>query len=323
MYKVLLTITCFICINLIHAISKPELTFNDDGKFRIVQLTDIHHVVDNQDSYEVLSKLSKLLDSIKPDLVFFTGDIVLSKETQRGWDEVLTIVINRRMPWAVVFGNHDDEQGWSRAQIMRYITTKPYCLAERGPKKIQGVGNYFLRIKNASKKKTAAILYGMDSNSYAKGFGQNHYGFFHFNQVNWFQETSRKLTKENNHLPYPGLAFFHIPLSEYGWLEEDTNRIRIGRRNEKECYGALNTGMYAAMQLSGGVMGTFVGHDHINDYIGQLYTVCLAYGRFSGGPTTYGNLTNGARVIELTEDKRGFLSWIYTTAGEKLDEVYF
>jgi hypothetical protein len=323
MQKILLVIAYLITINVAFASKKPKLSFQRTEKFRIVQFTDIHHEVGNQASDEVLSKLSVLLDSIKPDMVFFTGDIVISKEIFQGWDEVLNMVIARRIPWAVVFGNHDDEQGWTRERIMKYITTKPYCLAERGPTSIQGVGNYVIRIKKSTNKQTAAILYGLDSNAYSKGYEPEKYGFFDFSQVNWFCETSKKLTKENKNQPYPSLAFFHIPLREYGFFKDSINFQRFGHRYEIECYGALNTGMFAAMQLSGSVMATFTGHDHKNDYIGKLYNVCLAYGRFSGGTTTYGNITNGARVIELTENVRGFTSWIHTTNNQIFDRVEF
>ena len=39
-----------------------------------------------------------------------------------------------------------------------------------------------------------------------------------------------------------------------------------GTRMEKACAPAINTGMFAAMKEAGDVMGTFVGHDHDNDY---------------------------------------------------------
>ncbi len=323
MQKILLIIACLLIINVSSASIKPELSFQKNGKFRIVQFTDIHHKVGNQSSNEVISKLSILLDSVKPDLVFFTGDIVISKEMQRGWDEVLNMAICRHIPWTVVFGNHDDEQGWSREQIMKYITTKPYCMAERGPTNIQGVGNYVLRIKKSTGKQIAAVLYGLDSNAYSKGYGSEKYGYFDFNQVNWFLETNKKLSKRNKNQPYPALAFFHIPLREYGLLKDSITFNRIGQRNEVECYGALNTGMFAAMQLSGSIMATFTGHDHNNDYIGKLYNLCLAYGRFSGGSTTYGKITCGGRVIELTENITGFSSWIYTSKYEISDCVEF
>ncbi|HJV78463.1 MAG TPA: metallophosphoesterase family protein, partial [Paludibacter sp.] len=307
MKKILFMLIAFLPLFILKAGDRADLKFRADHRFRIVQFTDIHYKVHNANATKALQGLGTILDQVKPDLVFFTGDIVTDEKMQQAWDEVLTLVTDRKIPWAVVFGNHDDEQCSSRAQIMSYITSKPFCYASSGPADVKGVGNYFLRIKNSDGTQTAAILYGLDSNAYCKNVENESYGYFDFSQVNWYRTSSRGLTAENNGNPYPALAFFHIPLREYGLLNDSTKYKRIGNRNEKECYGALNTGMYAAMHEAGDVMGTFVGHDHDNDYIGRLNQICLAYGRFSGSATTYGKLTNGARIIDLKENKTAFV----------------
>jgi len=323
MKKILLMlIAVFPCL-LLKAEDRADLKFGTDHRFRIVQFTDIHYKVHNSNSTKALQGLANILDQVKPDLVFFTGDIVVDEKMQQAWDEVLALVIDRKIPWAVVFGNHDDEHGSSRTQMMAYITSKPFCYASSGPADVKGVGNYFLRVKNSDGTKTAAILYGLDSNAYCKNVENESYGYFDFSQVNWYRTSSRELTAENNGRPYPALAFFHIPLREYDLLNDSTKYKRIGNRNEKECYGALNTGMYAAMHEAGDVMATFVGHDHDNDYIGCLNQICLAYGRFSGSATTYGKLTNGARIIDLKENKPAFVTWIYTSKNEMLYPVMF
>lgn len=323
MKKIILLLIVFLPLLPLKAEDRVDLKFSTDHRFRIVQFTDIHYKVRNLNSTKALQGLANILDQVKPNLVFFTGDIVIDAKMQQAWDEVLALCIDRKIPWAVVFGNHDDEQGSSRAQIMKHITSKPLCYASSGPTDVKGVGNYFLRIKNSEGTKTAAILYGLDSNAYCKNVENESYGYFDFSQVNWYRTSSRELTIENNGIPYPALAFFHIPLREYGLLNDSTKYKRTGNRNEKECYGALNTGMYAAMHEAGDVMATFVGHDHNNDYIGRLNQICLAYGRFSGSATTYGKLTNGARIIDLKENKPAFATWIYTTKNEILYPVIF
>ena len=323
MKKIFLMLIAVLSCFLLKAEVRADLKFGVDHRFRIVQFTDIHYKINNPNSTKALQSLANILDQVKPNLVFFTGDIVTDEKMQQAWDEVLALVIDRNIPWAVVFGNHDDEHGSSRTQIMTHITSKPFCYASSGPANVKGVGNYFLRIKNSEGTKTAAILYGLDSNAYCKNVENESYGYFDFSQVSWYRTCSRALTTENNGKPYSALAFFHIPLREYGLLNDSTKYKRIGNRNEKECYGALNTGMYAAIHEAGDVMGTFVGHDHDNDYIGRLNQICLAYGRFSGSATTYGKLTNGARIIDLKENNRTFVTWIYTSKNEVLYPVIF
>lgn len=95
----------------------------------------------------------------------------------------------------------------------------------------------------------------------------------------------------------------------------DENAPMYGIRREKVCAPALNSGMFLAMKEQGDVLATFVGHDHDNDYAVYWHGILLAYGRFTGGPTEYTNLPNGARVIELTENSKVFRTWIRTAKG--------
>lgn len=92
---------------------------------------------------------------------------------------------------------------------------------------------------------------------------------------------------------------------------------------EKACAPAINTGMFAAMKEAGDVMGTFVGHDHDNDYSVMWKGIVLAYGRFTGGNTEYNHLSNGARVIVLKEGERTFTSWIHLKGGELIDKTVY
>ena len=61
----------------------------------------------------------------------------------------------------------------------------------------------------------------------------------------------------------------------------------------------------------GDVMGTFVGHDHNNDYIGQHCGIALAYCKATG-VDSYGDFPKGGRVIEMFEGERYFDSWLYS-----------
>ena len=66
------------------------------------------------------------------------------------------------------------------------------------------------------------------------------------------------------------------------------------------------------MKEMGDIEGVFVVHDHDNDYAVMWQGILLVYGRYTGGNTVYNNLSNGARIIELTEGEKGFCTWIRT-----------
>ncbi|MCD7977389.1 MAG: hypothetical protein LUG51_09605 [Tannerellaceae bacterium] len=103
----------------------------------------------------------------------------------------------------------------------------------------------------------------------------------------------------------------------------DTTQVIVGNQLENACSPEINTGMFTAMLMQGDVMGTFVGHDHVNDYIFNYYNIALAYGRFSGSKNTYTGLKNGVRVIELTEDEDGFDTWIRLDDKQVIDRIKF
>jgi hypothetical protein len=126
-------------------------------------------------------------------------------------------------------------------------------------------------------------------------------------QIAWYINTSEKLEKKNNR-KIPSLMFFHIPLQEFRTMYENGARHEVtGERNEDECPGPFNSGLFAAMLERGDVKGVFVGHDHVNNYVGNYFGIMLGYSA-SAGFGTYGlggtdnHRLRGARVFTLNED---------------------
>ena len=86
----------------------------------------------------------------------------------------------------------------------------------------------------------------------------------------------------------------------------------VGERNEEECPGPINSGMFSAILDRGDVLGVFCGHDHVNTYMGNYYGVLLGYAGNTGFGT-YGlsgaerNRLRGARVFNLDENTEDVL----------------
>lgn len=321
----LLFLTCLLTLISAANVSaqKTELKFNPDKKFKIVQFTDIHFKPDVPESDAALKAINKVLDAEKPDLVVLTGDIVTGRPAQKGWEIIANLIIPRKIPFATILGNHDDEQDMTRAQLGEMIEKMPYSLMVGKTKNVSGNGNYVIEIQSSDGRNTSEILYFMDSNAYTEIEGVGKYGWFRPDQIEWYRNQSEKQKKKNDGKILPALAFFHIPLPEYNQAYRNEKNPAIGVRLENEASPTLNSGMFAAMLQSGDVTATFVGHDHVNDYVSYLYGIALCYGRFTGGKTTYGDLPNGGRVIELTEGQRAFKTWIRTNQDEVLLPVDF
>lgn len=94
--------------------------------------------------------ISHVIDQEKPDLIVFTGDQLNGQGSS--WDPKSVLakfakaVTAKGIPWAAIFGNHDEEDGMAKEQQVALMKSLPYSLAERGPKDVHGVGNYVLKV---------------------------------------------------------------------------------------------------------------------------------------------------------------------------------
>ena len=323
MYRKLLLCIILLSTAFISYAQEKKLVFNKDGYFKIVQFTDVHYKYDDQANSQIaLDRINEVLDAEHPDFVIFTGDVVVSNEAYKGLDIVLEPCMKRGVPFAVVFGNHDDEYDRTRVELYDYIAGKQGCMM---PARTENhVPDYTLTVMSSKEQdKRAALLYCMDSHSYTKLKSVPGYDWIKFNQIVWYRAQSMEFTKQNDGAPLPALAFFHIPLPEYkDAVTEDKNRL-FGIRGEAVCCPTMNSGLFASMKECGDVMGIFVGHDHDNDYAVAYREVVLAYGRYTGGNTVYNNLPNGARIIILKDDERTFESYIRSAGGKVESHIIY
>lgn len=146
--------------------------------------------------------------------------------------KIMALLIERKIPYAGIFGNHDDEGTMSREGQMAIMETLPYSLSRAGPPDVSGVGNYYVEIlARGGSDHSALTLYFLDTHAYSPD--ERHfpgYDWVKQDQISWFKKTAHSLKK--NHAEYShrhmDLAFIHIPLTEYtnwttprlgGWLE--------------------------------------------------------------------------------------------------------
>lgn len=316
-----------------------KLRFNRKGKFKIVQFNDTQD--DERIDRRTIELMEKVLDSEKPDFVVLNGDNISSGcdsalEMKQAINNVAMPMETRKIKWAVTFGNHDEDSseksGMYEKEMLKFYRQFTYNMNEIGEEGITGTGNMNVTIGRSKGKKAAFNLWLLDSGRYApttiaeQDFkGYPHWDWLRFNQVSWYYETSKKLERQYGY-KVPSLVFIHIPLWEhrfmwYGSVDSRTKESHeiavkkhniVGERNEDECMGPINSGMFSAMIERGDVKGVFCGHDHINTYCGNYYGILLGYGGSTGfGP--YGlpgderNRLRGARVFNLDENDKDVL----------------
>ncbi|WP_102408111.1 metallophosphoesterase [Parabacteroides bouchesdurhonensis] len=304
---------------LVTAQTKIPLKFEENGKFKIVQFTDLHWNPHSQNCAHTTATIKHVLQTEKPNLAIITGDVVTSRPAEKGWQAIIKIFEEEEIPFAVTMGNHDAEQGYTRETIYNWLNQSPYFVGNKGPEDIHGCGNFVIEVQG-SKSDLAALLYCLDSHDYPENtrkYGE--YDRIKYNQIEWYRKQSEQYTKSNGNKPLPSLAFFHIPIPEYhNIIGQNTT---IGHNEEVISSPNINSALFSSMVDMGDIMGVFTGHDHDNDYIGINYGIALGFGRTTGADAR-GKLERGGRIIELYEGQQKFDTWIRTAKGKELSYYY-
>lgn len=294
---------------------KQELRFTQDGSFKIVQFTDLHLTDGTETDLRSIKLMEKILKEELPDLVVFTGDMVCGERNYTFIDGVIASMKKANTRWAFTFGNHDAEVGAGKDVLLKLQQQSPLCLTEAGDSNASGVGNFSLNVLGQNSNKPAWVLYFFDSGCLNSNPKVEGYDFIKRDQINWYINKSTKY--RNSFGKVPALSFFHIPLPEYN--EVWNNSICYGEKNEEVCCPKQNSGLFSSMLEMDDIKGVFVGHDHINDYWGELYGIKLCYGRATGYNTyEKEDFLHGARVILLREGQTAFETWVRLEDGSTI-----
>lgn len=299
--------------------TKKELRFNKDGNFRILVLGDIQSSAsplqeNNQEN------IKKLVDKEKPNLVLFAGDNSIRMNTEERLRTYIKSMVGyieeKQIPWAHVYGNHDHEGALSKEAQEEIFESFEWCITERGPKDIAGVGNCVLPVFASNSNKPVFNVWAIDSGTYLskdeqmqvapkkspyRGAGSTNYDYIRPNQIAWYVETSKKLEKYVGK-KIPGLMVFHIPLQESFFAWENREGLEFtGEKREGVCASVINSGLFATILERDDVKAIVNGHDHINDYMVKYMGVILS---FCSTPST-GSYHNkdmlGGRVFVINE----------------------
>lgn len=306
--------------------SGKRLVFQD-GRFKILQLTDLHLNFSEEERIrkagETLELIRKLLAVEKPDLTILTGDIItsdpvgLSGGLAEAWKRVGEPFAEAAVPFAAAFGNHDHERKESAAEQLAMIQASPWNVTRSDDPSLPGAGNCSLPIYGADGRPRRRIWL-FDSHNTPNRQDLSTYDWIQNAQIQWYRRESEKI-ESAGHGREPGLAFFHIPLPEYWKIHHAEGTL--GSANEDVCSPELNSGLFTAFVERGDIEGIFVGHDHVNDYIARYKGIALAYGRKTG-VDSYGELACGGRIIELEEKNAGFKTSL-TVRGERFFDFIF
>lgn len=285
--------------------------------------------------------MSHVLGAENPDLVIFLGDILTannmpSPNATNYWDQALSATLERNIPWASLFGNHDDMafewplewfgnggvpgeneideyfRGTTRAQLMKNEIAHAQSLSMDGNKTLwPSVSNYALQIESSQDSASpVVILYVLDSG------GGSYPELISERQAAWFNAVANELNPQQS---IPELAFWHIPSQAYAKMAPHP-----GSPIQSPCVGSINLEPVAAQAQELGFMeiistrssmkASFVGHNHGLDWCCPYRSMHLCFARHTGYGG-YGNWTRGARILELVERPFGLNTYIRLENG--------
>lgn len=325
--------------------------FNSSGKLVVMQVSD------PQDMKYVRKAMVKMLDNaydlIKPDLVVFTGDNILGnhlldarfgdRKIASGKAATLEVMKDsihhicapldeRSIPFAMIYGNHDDMNAVSKDEQADIYRSYSMCLPMNTRNGKVDCDTYNIPVYSRDGEKVLFNLWMLDSAWYDK-FEDKCYTAIKPETVEWYKQTSAKLKEENGGENVPSLMFAHIPLPEITNLIEqcgpnDTGavlthakgwcRLRpdMARGTMLEYPSILeeSSGLFDAVLECGDVKGIVSGHDHVNCFEGKykgvdfIQTSCASF-------RCYGGEMRGVRIFEIDErDPENYMTYFFNYA---------
>ncbi|MCL7042818.1 hypothetical protein MKW94_020610 [Papaver nudicaule] len=303
--------------------------------------------------------MSTVLDQESPDFVIYLGDVITGNNMPVAnaslyWDQALSPTRSRGIPWATIFGNHDDAhfewpmewfsptgipqvrcpkqcssvsgtlekacsfKGTTRLELIQneIHENNQYSFTKNGPENLwPSVSNYVIQVSSSDQNHRPIIyLYFLDSG------GGTYPEVISSAQATWFENQSYAI---NNDSRIPELIFWHIPSKAY---KDVAPRSGIHR----PCVGSINKESVATQEAEMGIMNilenkpsvkaVFVGHNHGLDWCCPHEKLWLCFARHTGYGG-YGNWPRGARMIEITEKPFSIKSWIKMEDGKKHSEI--
>ncbi|GMJ13246.1 purple acid phosphatase 16 [Hibiscus trionum] len=328
--------------------------------FKIAIFADLHFGEDAwtdwgpEQDLNSIKVMSSVLDNETPDFVVYLGDVITANNIPIAnaslyWDQAVSPTRSRGIPWASVFGNHDDApfewpiewfaapgvprllcpvpnssysalgeecsfRGTSRLELMKNeVDNNVLSLSRIGPQGLwPGISNYVLPV--LSDGKPLVHLYFLDSG------GGTYPQVVSAAQAEWFKHVSEEINPDSR---VPEVIFWHIPSKAY-------RKVAPIFGIHKPCVGSINKEKVAAQEAEMGIMkilvkrpsvkAVFVGHNHGLDWCCPYRKLWLCFARHTGYGG-YGNWARGSRILQISDDPFSVSSWIRMEDGSVHSEV--
>ena len=263
-----------------------------------------------------------LIERMRPGLITVSGDLAWAGN-DRAYDALADFLDRLGIPWAPVWGNHDNQGGPERVEaVVRRYLARPLCLYERGPGAL-GNGNYVIRIEEEGRPVCALLM--MDSHDRApyvnaEGAESEEWAKLWPGQLDWYREQIASLTAEGCresvlvlHIPvyaYRGAfaAAFRAGIDPKAVTPEEAEGPEVWNPGYESAFGVkwegicsypADEGMFSLIRELGHTKTVVAGHDHVNDTVIPYRGVKLVYSLKAGCGCYWDPRLNGGTVLEI------------------------
>lgn len=299
-------------------------------QLKVLNFADVHLSRDELNpehrNYKMIIKtINELMERVKPDLVTFSGDQAWC-DSPSSYEFLAKMMDSFNTPYAVVFGNHDQEAGLDKLDgTVEVLKAHPLCMYEDGPREI-GRGNYIIGICKENKPVHALfMLDSHDHSTYAvdeNGKELKCWAKLEKNQLDWYKDQAKELKAQGYE---SSSIIMHIPTYSYNEafdaafagensravsLEESYNpdiwndgyKDSFGVKYEGICSFREDEGALDAILEADHTKNIIVGHDHVNcfsiNYKGVRHTFSLKI----GAGAYHDRRLNGGTVLTINEN---------------------
>jgi len=279
----------------------------------------------NHRNYKILTETVKtLVDRVHPDLITISGDLSWAGN-KVAYEALASFLDTFRIPWAPVWGNHDNQDGpdFINSVVDGYLK-HPYCLYEKGDPAI-GNGNYVIKIEEEGKPVEAIIM--MDSHDrdpWTDETGKETWAWAKLipEQLDWYRDQIAALSAEGYtdttmimHIPIyaywdawnaairPDVEFEKITIAEShtGDCWNEGYKDSFGVRNEEICSYPADEGAFAVIRELGSTHHIISGHDHVNNFVIPYEGVKFIYSMKAGAGCYWKPTLSGGTVLKITD----------------------
>lgn len=252
-----------------------DINIDDDREFKVLQFADTQtidseQIRPNRGLGVVLAAQSvpekqyenwqyyveNVVAKSKPDVILIAGDVLYSEFDDKGTSilDLIAFMDSLQIPWAPVFGNHDNESSkgvdWQCEQYMN----STYCLFNQRHEGVGGNGNYSIGLARNGQLEKA--IYMLDSNgcgNVAKsGNTYSTWGYdgngnmtqiraasgFYQTQIDWYGTTAKRVNAVAGKV-IPSIQCYHIGTEEV-LLAARAAGYQYGEENASAKYGMKN-----------------------------------------------------------------------------------